>query len=123
MVLEIKTDPVPLRVDEGGAVRVGNTRISLYTVVSLFQQGASAEEIVLRFPSLNLADVHSVLGYYLRHQAEVDSYMADYEHEAEQIEQQVEARWPSAGLRQRLVERLAASEGSPGVGKDAQAGD
>lgn len=109
MALVIKSDPVPLRVDEGGAVRVGNTRVTLYSVVSLFEEGASTEEIVLRFPSLSLADVHSVIGYYLRHQDEVRSYIAEYDREADELRQRIETRWPSAGLRQRLVERLAAS--------------
>jgi uncharacterized protein (DUF433 family) len=65
----------PLRLDEEGAVRVGNTRVTLDTVFTAFQNGASAEEIVFRYPSLQLPDVYRALAYCLEHVAEVESYM------------------------------------------------
>ena len=37
---------VPLRVDEGGAVRVGKSRISLDMVVEQYENGMSPEDIV-----------------------------------------------------------------------------
>jgi len=112
MAFVIQSDPVPLRVDAAGEVRVGNTRVTLYTVIFTFEEGASAEEIVLRYPTLNLADVHSVLGYYLRHREEVRSYMEQYDREADELRQEIEAQWPSAGLRQKLLERLASRKSS-----------
>jgi len=68
-------DPVPIRVDKGGAVRVGPTRVTLDTVIGSFNDGASPEEIVRRFPTLQLADVYSVLGYYLRYKEEIDQLL------------------------------------------------
>lgn len=105
--LVIHEDPVPLRLDTGGAVRVGPTRVTLDTVISAFEDGISAEEIVNRYTSLHLADVYSVIGYYLRHQAKIRAYVQQREEEAEQLRQEIEARWPSNGLRERLLARLA----------------
>ena len=65
MVLVVSADPVPLRTNGDGVVRVGSTRIPLDTVVTVFDLGASPEEIVQQFSALDLADVYAVIGYYL----------------------------------------------------------
>ena len=57
------TQNVPLSVTEDGTIRIADTRVSLESVVHHYQQGATAEEIMLRFPVLRLADVHSCLAY------------------------------------------------------------
>ena len=57
MALVIVDTPVPLSSDTHGVVRVGRTRVTLETVVSAFGRGATAEEIVQQYLSLNLADV------------------------------------------------------------------
>src|SRR5271157_4333605 len=46
---------VPLREDEYGAIRVGNTRVLLDLVIHAFRDGASAEGIVESYDALNLA--------------------------------------------------------------------
>src|SRR5689334_21042832 len=74
-LLHIETDPVPLYIDQDGEVRVGDTRVTLDTVVETFEHGATAEEIVLKYPSMHLADVYAVISYYLRHQEDVAAYL------------------------------------------------
>ena len=44
----------PLRMDADGVVRVGGTRVTLDTVVWEYENGASAEEVVLHYPTLDL---------------------------------------------------------------------
>jgi uncharacterized protein (DUF433 family) len=66
MTLVIDSEPVPLAVDVEGVARVGGTRVTLDTLVAAFEQGATAEEIAQQYPSLGLADVYAVIGYYLR---------------------------------------------------------
>lgn len=66
MSLVIESPPVPLNIDMDGVIRVGNTRVTLDTVVAAFKEGATAEEIVWQYPSLSLADVYAVIGYYLQ---------------------------------------------------------
>lgn len=51
--------------------RVGGTRVTLDTLVAAFEQGATTEEIAQQYPSPGLADVYSVIGYYLRRRDEV----------------------------------------------------
>jgi hypothetical protein len=50
--------PPPLRTDADGVARVGGTRVRLETVVTAFNNGCGAEEIVLKYPSLDLKDVY-----------------------------------------------------------------
>lgn len=83
MAWSIPTDPVPLRVDEGGNVRVGPTRVTLATVVSQFNNGASPELIAEWYDTLELADVYAVLAHYLRHRDEIDTVLAREDAEAE----------------------------------------
>ena len=68
MTIEISTRPVPLSLDQDGVARVTGTRVTLDTVVHAFNEGATAEEIAQRYPTVKLPDVYSVLGYYLHRQ-------------------------------------------------------
>jgi uncharacterized protein (DUF433 family) len=94
---------VPLRMDADGTIRVGSTRVILDLVIDAYRQGATAEAIVERYPSLLLADVYLVLGYYMQNRAKIDTYLQKREAEAEEIRQRVEARFPPEGLRERLL--------------------
>lgn len=76
MSLPLTTEPPPLRTDEHGVVRVGQSRVTLDLVVGAFLEGATAEEIAMRYPSLALGDVYAAAAYYLRHRQEVDAYLA-----------------------------------------------
>jgi uncharacterized protein (DUF433 family) len=107
MSLAVTAEAPPLRVDTDGVMRVGDTRVTLDTVVSAFGDGATAEEIVQQYPSLRLADVYSVIGYYLRRQAEVDAYLNDRQRLADEVRQENEARFDPTGVRQRLLARRA----------------
>lgn len=108
MALEVLAEPAPLAADRDGVIRVGGTRVTLATIVTAFHQGATAETIVQQYPSLTLADVYAVIGYYLRHQADVDAYLADQQQEADMVRQQNEARFDPNGIRSRLLARRSA---------------
>ncbi len=98
---------VPLAADANGVVRVGNTRVTLDTVIAAFTDGATAEEIVQQYPSLHLADVYSVIGYYLRHSAEVEAYLQQRRVQRDAVRQQNEGRFDPHGVRERLLARRA----------------
>ena len=102
------TKNIPLQTDPAGVVRVGNTRVTLDTVVSAFRDGATAEEIVQQYPSLNLADVYYVIGYYLRRTSEVDAYLQKRINDAEVSRNQNESRFDPSGVRARLLARRSA---------------
>lgn len=100
----------PLKTDEHGVMRVGQTRVTLDSVVAAFKEGATAEEIVHQYPTLDLADVYAVLSYYLRHQKDVETYLQQRQARAQQIRQQLEERHQLSGIRERLLARHLSSE-------------
>ncbi len=108
MTLSIVETPVPLRTDAHGTVRVGGTRVTLDSVVGAFLQGATAEDIVRKYPTLNLADVYAVLSFYLRRRADVDAYLREQEREAVAIRRRIEAdsNHNQNDIRARLLARL-----------------
>lgn len=107
MVLE-PTTAVPLRHDLGGAVRVGQTRVTLDTVIYAWQQGNSAEEILEQYPALNLADVHAVLAWALRNPEAIKEYMQDCAEQEAKTMQQLEADPKVQAFRGLLQERTKA---------------
>lgn len=99
------TERVPVHTDADGVVRVGATRVTLDTLVAAFDAGATAEEIVQQYPSIALADVYSVIAYYLRHQSEIQAYITQRRQQAAEIREQNEQRFDPSGVRDRLMAR------------------
>jgi uncharacterized protein (DUF433 family) len=105
MSLVVAAQRVPLGTDADGVVRVGGTRVTLDTIVAAFREGLTAEEIVSQYPSLRLADVYQVIGYFLNHQAEVDAYIQVRQQHAGEVRRENETRYDPAGIRDRLLAR------------------
>jgi len=103
--ISIVTKPVPLRTDDSGILRVGNTRVSFDSVVTAFNEGSTAEEIVQQYDVLSLADVYAVISYYLDNQSEIDSYLAERRTQRKQLRKELEAIHEPHGIRQRLLAR------------------
>ena len=110
MNLTIEVPPVPLRADKHGVMRLGQTRVRLDTVISAWKQGESPEQIVENFDVLDLADVYAVISYYLHHRTEVEEYMAQNRQKGERVRAEHEQQFPSAGIRERLLARRAATQ-------------
>ncbi|MBE9055229.1 DUF433 domain-containing protein [Sphaerospermopsis sp. LEGE 08334] len=107
MTLVIVAEPAPLKISADSVVRVGKTRVTLDTVVSVFKHGATAEEIVYRYPSLKLADVYATIAFYLNHQQEVEAYLQQRQQQAQEVRKMNEARFDPQELRDRLLARKA----------------
>ena len=105
MTLTIIPELTPIAEDANGVVRVAKTRITLDTVITAFLEGCTAEEIAQQYPSLQLSDIYLVIGYYLRHTEEVNTYLAQRQREATQVQQEAEKRFNPIGLRDRLLAR------------------
>ncbi len=101
----LNTETIPLSTDSDGVVRVSNTRVTLDTIVSAFNDGLSAEEIAQQYPSIPLADVYYVIGYYLKRSAEVETYLNSRQQQAEQVRKQNESKFDPVGVRERLLAR------------------
>jgi uncharacterized protein (DUF433 family) len=96
---------VPIHTDADGVVRVAGTRVTLDTIVAAFGAGATAEEIAQQYSSISLADVYSVITYYLRHKTEVSAYLHTRDEQAATVREEVERRFPPSGIRERLIAR------------------
>ncbi len=108
MALTIQTDPIPLRVDEHGVIRVGESQVLLDIVIREFNNGAEPEAIAHGYPTLELGDVYGAIAYYLRHQKDIDDYIHARRQEAEKLRQEIEAKQPSrVELRAKLLARKA----------------
>jgi uncharacterized protein (DUF433 family) len=97
----------PLRVDPDGVVRVGGTRVPLETIVESYRNGASPEEIVLAYDSLDLGDVHAAVGFYVRYKEEVEAYLRHREVVKAEMRRQNQERSPLRDVRDRLLARRA----------------
>lgn len=110
MTLAARTvQTVPLTVAEGDAIRIADTRVSLESLIHHFNLGATAEQIVHKFPALNLADVYAVIAYYLANRQTVDDYINQQTAKAEATKKRLEddpgyQSW-KADLRERLLAR------------------
>ena len=109
MALPLEAEPLPLRTDPGGTIRVGQTRVPLETVVHAFDEGASPEEIAFRFSTLELADIYATITYYLRHPRAVGEYLESQAARAKEARRKIEAHQPDRrSLRERLLVRRGA---------------
>jgi uncharacterized protein (DUF433 family) len=75
--MQVQSLRVPLAADESGTLRVEGKRVTLKQVLSAFEEGATAEEIVAAHAELTLAEVYAVLSFYLQHRREVERYMLE----------------------------------------------
>lgn len=111
MVIAFQPVSVPLIADDDGTVRVGGTRVLLDIVVRAFERGASPEEIVHRYDALRLADVYSVIAYYLDHQPEIDAYLHQREEAGRRLRAEIDARVTHPDLYARVIARRTQSSG------------
>jgi uncharacterized protein (DUF433 family) len=116
-LLPLHAERPPLRVDEGGAVRVGNTRVSLDLVVEQYENGMTPEDMVRAYDTLVLADVHAVIAYYLRHRDEVRTYLKRRAEEAEALRAKIEAERPRISPEELLARRRAREKADAPVGR------
>ena len=100
----------PLRIDEQGAVRIGNSRVTLELVLGEYLRGSSAEQISKAFETVGLANVHAVISYYLLNKEVVDDYLAMRAREAEQLIAQARSRPNQGPSSDELNRRLAATK-------------
>ena len=80
--------------------RVGDTRVSLDSLVYLFREGMSAESMVESYPALTLEAVHGALAFYLANENEIDAYLTEGERITES--QHTQSREVNADLIAKL---------------------
>ena len=104
-MLQVDNEKIPLTPDEHGVLRVTGTRVPLDTIVTAFEQGSTPEQIVQSYDTLKLDDVYAVITYYLRHRDAVRAYLEERQATKEAVRREVQAKFPTDGLRERLLQR------------------
>ncbi len=57
----------------GGKPRIAGHRIRVQDIAILYEKlGMSQDEIISRYPSITLADIHAALSYYYDHRDEIE---------------------------------------------------
>jgi uncharacterized protein (DUF433 family) len=93
--------------DNHGVLRVGQTRVSVDSVVYAFRQGHAPETIQQQYPALNLEEVYGTIAFYLANKDEVDQYLQGQEQCWDELRRKAEQN-PSP-----VVERLRALQAAP----------
>ena len=106
MTLALEPIVLPLDVSEKGVVYIRGSRVPIDFIIYDYLEGATAEDVVQNYPSLQLSDIHAVLSYYLSHKQDVIAYLLEQEKLAEMTYQQLEQQSNQKELRQRLLARL-----------------
>lgn len=101
----IAQPPPPILLDADGVARIGGTRVTLDSVLFAFNSGHAAEEILLKYPTLDLTDIYAVIAYYLRNRSEVDDYLKGRWRQTQETTRELDARFPPVGVRERLLAR------------------
>ena len=95
----------PIREDLGGILRIGDTRVSLDSVVWAYNEGLSAEEIACRFPTISLDQAYGAISFYLGNKKQVDEYIRMREGEGDRVQAEMQRRFPIAEVRERILAR------------------
>ena len=101
-MLQVPDQKVPLTAHRDGVLFVLGTRVSLHSVVSMSEGGASAEEIAHEFDSLDLSDVYAVLAYYLKNKQAIDAKLLEEEGRSEEAAVKFERTFPNH-LREKVL--------------------
>lgn len=84
---------------------VGDSRVPLYSVIAMWQQGYSPEEIQASFPHIGLQAVYGAILRYLEHRDELDRFFR--EQDALYQEQKAAAEAANPEFYGEMHERIA----------------
>lgn len=101
----VSTSEIMLTKTKAGVLRIGDTRVSLDSVIIAFNQGAAPEQIVYDYDTLTLAEVYAAISYYLQHRETVDDYLAKRAKQNEKLRESNDARFNHQGIREKLLAR------------------
>ena len=57
-----------------GGWYVGESGVSLYSVIALWRQGYSPEGVLVSFAPLSLREVYGTMLHYMKHREEMDTF-------------------------------------------------
>lgn len=113
MGLAVEYQPIPITTDEHGTMRVGGSRVSLDIIVDAYKSGWAAEEITRQYSTLDLADIHAAISYYLKNKSKVETYLEKNRQTALALRREIEAMPSTQRIREKLLLAKAAQKGIP----------
>jgi uncharacterized protein (DUF433 family) len=102
---EFKVSAPPFRWDESGGIRIGQSRVTLDSLLAAYHSGFTPEEIAFQYSVLHLEEIYSAIAYYLNHRQEIDNYIDQRRQKAQQQRSEFVQQYNLADLRQRLSDR------------------
>jgi uncharacterized protein (DUF433 family) len=93
-----------------GNLYIGQSRVTLQTLIEAWQSGRTPEQLQDSFPTLPLVAIYGAITYYLEHKDESDAYFRQTDELDARRQQADEAAHAEfyADMRQR-IERVAAT--------------
>lgn len=111
MIKEFGVVAVPLEQNEQGVIRVSGTRVSLDSILhAYYNEGATAEEIVLQFPTCSIENIYTIISWALNNPEFVNEYLYTQRKHRNQLENEIKQTYPTNNLRSRLLLRSQKSE-------------
>src|SRR5215831_17870673 len=92
-----------------GNYYVGDTRVSLDSVVYAFLRGDSPEGIAESFPALRLEQVYGAIAYYLGNQEMIDAYLKRGKAEFARLREEARRSHPRLHAKLEAARRESAS--------------
>jgi uncharacterized protein (DUF433 family) len=108
--VEFEVSAPPFRWDEAGGIRIGESRVTLDSILAAYHSGSTPEEIAVQYSVLHLEEIYSAIAYYLSHRQQIDSYLEQRHRKQEQQHSEFIQQHNLTNLRQRLVDRLSLKE-------------
>ncbi len=95
-----------------GEFFVGNSSVTLHSVIANWKRGDGPERIQEAFPSLPLVAIYGAITYYLEHQPELDRHFRETVESLAAHQAQVEAQHPEffADMRARIAKHRATQD-------------
>ena len=85
------TQTIPLTLWKDGTIRVKGSRLLIDMIVNAHNRGECPEAIAEAFPSATVAEIYSIIAYYLNNKSKIDKYLMKREKEAEEIWKKIES--------------------------------
>ncbi|MBO3457296.1 DUF433 domain-containing protein [Aetokthonos hydrillicola Thurmond2011] len=108
--LEFEVSAPPFRWDEAGGIRIGESRVTLDSLLSAYHSGSTPEEIAVQYSVLHLEEIYASVAYYLSHRQQIDSYLQQRQRKSQQQRSEFAQQYNLANLRQRLLDRSSLKE-------------
>ena len=95
----------PVRRDTVGVLRVGNTRVTLDTIVTAYEAGSTALEISHDYDAVMLSEISAAIDFYLHHKQTLEPYFASRTQASTSALSNISIRQATSFIRDQLLVR------------------